>query len=126
VVEFEGEGLADMQLLNGCERVVKQLCLVEVLLELGGVKARFHGCDLLGEVDIAAISGFGGWWDDRFAVRPIVHIAGRGFVAESAVAVVVHHGTDRAVDGEFLEVDSEARDLSVKVGEVAALEERVI
>jgi hypothetical protein len=47
-------------------------------------------------------------------------------VAEGAVAVVVHHGTDGPVDGEFLEVDSETRDLSIKVGKVAALEKRII
>jgi hypothetical protein len=47
-------------------------------------------------------------------------------VTEGAVAVVVHDGTDRAVDGEFLKVDPEARDLSVKIGEVAALEKRII
>jgi hypothetical protein len=38
-------------------------------------------------------------------------------VTEGAVAVV---------DGEFLKVDPEARDLSVKIGEVAALEKRII
>jgi len=47
-------------------------------------------------------------------------------VAEGSVTVVVHYGTDRAIDGEFLEVNSEARDLSVKVRKVAALQKRIV
>lgn len=127
VVEFESKGALEMHFFDGGEGVVEKLGLVEVLLELGSVEAELCAGDGRGKFFIGMFvagvlcvrSGFE-------AVRPIVDGSLMDAVVEGAVAVEVHDGADRAVDGELLPVDSETGDLGVEVGEVTALEKRIV
>jgi hypothetical protein len=47
-------------------------------------------------------------------------------VSHGAVAVEVHDGTYGLVNGKLLEVDAQAGELSVGVGEIAALQQWII
>lgn len=46
--------------------------------------------------------------------------------SKSSISVVRHDRADRLVDGNLGEVDSESRDLSIEVGEVSTLEQRIV
>ena len=105
--------------------VPEELRLGEVLGELGGVETLLPGDYLLRVVEVAPLFRRGGR-DGGLAVRPVVYGAFCDGVAELAVAVVVHYWADRSVDGELLPVYTEAGELRVEVGEVPALEERVV
>lgn len=60
------------------------------------------------------------------AIRPIVYLTFGDCVSLLSVSVVVHDGAYGAVDGDLLPVYAEARELSVEIGEVTALEKRVV
>ena len=120
VVEFEAESLGDVQLLDWRHRVIEQLRLTEVFFELRTEHTRFDPRFMRG-IGVPAL-GFFGWWICSEAVRPVVDCTLLHDVAHGAVAVVVHHWTNGAVDGEFLPIYAQARELGVEVGEVATLE----
>lgn len=125
VVKFEGEGGGKVGFLNVGEGVVEQLWLLEVLGELGRVHTFLHSYNLLREVDVAALGGFGGR-EDGGAVGPIVELPFLDGVPFLTITVVVHDGADGPVNGDLLPVYAEARELSVEIGEVAALKKRVV
>ncbi|KAI9166472.1 LOW QUALITY PROTEIN: putative two component histidine kinase [Paramyrothecium foliicola] len=125
VVQLEGQGVHQVRLLNLGERVEEELGLVDVLLELGAPGALLDALHLGGELDKTAL-GLGGRGLLLEAVGPVVHLALGDGVAALAVAVEVHDGADGLVDGQLLPVDAQTGQLSVEIGEVSALQERIV
>ena len=74
---------------------------------------------------VTALFG-GNGFELRGTVGPVVDGTLVNLVSHLAVALIVHDGTDRPVNRQLLPVDTEARDLSIEVGEVPALKERVV
>ena len=114
-----------MCFLVGAHGVVERLGLGVVLGEFDGVEPLLHGYYLLGEVNVGALCG-GGGWVDALAVGPVVYFARCDAMAHLSVSVVVHDGADGTVNGEFLPVYTQAGELRVEVREISALEEGVI
>lgn len=125
VVELKGQRGLKMGLLWRRQRVVEQLSLVVVLAELLASQTRLHANDLLGIIHISTFLRLCGLRGLE-TVGPVVDIALCNLVTHLSVAVVVHDRTDGPVDGQFLPVGSEAGELSVRVTEVTALEQRVV
>lgn len=125
VVQFEAEGLLDVDLLVLGERVVEELSLVVVLAELGAQAALLDTVQFR-RVGREATLFYWCGWSGLKPVRPVVDSALGDAVAFGAVSVVVQNGADGAVDGDFFPVDAQSTDLSVEVGEVTALEKRVV
>lgn len=125
VVELEAEGLGDVRLLVVGKRVVEQLRLAVMFAHLGVHGPVLVPCAPLRVALERALLDFYGRTGVE-AVGPVVHRSLGDLVPHLAVAVVVHDGADRAVDRQLFPVDSQPRDLGVEVGEVAALEERVV
>jgi hypothetical protein len=125
VVKLERKRIHGMHLFGLGERVVEKLSLVLVLSELLALRAGLDASDLCREINIGAFLCRRRRYCLK-AVRPVVGLALGDGVAHGAVTVEVHHGTHGLVDGEFLPVDTKTRELSVGVGKVAALEERVV
>lgn len=60
------------------------------------------------------------------AVWPVVNGALVDLMPHLAVPLMVHHRADRTIDRQLLPIDTQPRDLSVEIREVATLEERVV
>ncbi len=59
-------------------------------------------------------------------IGPVIDCAFRDGVSALTIAVVVEYWAHRLVDWKFLPVDTKATELSVEVGEIAALQEWII
>lgn len=109
-----------MALLGRGQAVVEQLCLVVVLLELCTLGTRFDTFDLLRILWICAF-GLCCRRPGLESVGPVVDSAFVDRVATLPIAVEVHDGANRSVDGKFLPVGSETRQLGVEVAEASTL-----
>lgn len=125
VVKLEAKSVDDVVLLNLGHGVPEELGLAEVLLELGAAGTSLDTSDLLGVLEVAALL-VGGGRAGIEAVGVVVDGAAGNGVAHGTITVEVHDGAHRAVDGKLLEVDTKTGELGIEVGEVAALEKRVV
>jgi hypothetical protein len=125
VVKLEGERCGQVSLLVLCKRVVEELGLVVVLAELLRAQTSLHALNLCGDVLVGAVLDLCRWGSLE-AVRPVVDSALSDSMAHGTVAVLVHDRADGLVDGQLLPVGTETAELSVGVGEVAALQQRVV
>jgi len=125
VVKLEGESGGDVSLLWSGHGVVEELSLVEVLSELLALKTHLHASNLLWVVDVTAILRLD-WRNSRETVWPVVDSTLGNGVTQLTVTLVVHDWAYWTVDWEFLPVGAKTGQLGVEVGEVTALEKRVI
>lgn len=95
-------------------------------LELGSVETVLDTLDLgLVVVPCAAWTGSGNG-DSIVSVRVVRGTVSSRHGVHSTIALIVSEGTDRLVDGDMGEVDTDSGDLSVEVTEVTAGEKRVV
>ena len=96
-----------------------------MLAELLRTQTGLHAFDLGGDVAVGTVldlCGRGGFE----AVGPVVDGSLGDSVAHGTVAVLVHDRADGPVDGQLLPIGAETAELGVGVGEVAALQQRVV
>jgi len=60
------------------------------------------------------------------SVWPVVDLSWGDAVAHLSVTVIVHYRAYRTVDWKFLPVDAETGELCIEVGEVPALQKRIV
>lgn len=125
VVQLKAEGLGHVELLVFRHGVIEQLGLLVVLAELVAQSTLLEALVLLRVRDKSAVLRLR-WRDSLETVWPVVHRASGDLVTHSAIAVVVQDGADRSVDWELFPVGAQTGDLSIKIGEVTALEQRVV
>lgn len=95
VAELERDGIDQVLLLNRRKRIVEELCLIVVLLELGSASAKFHAVHLLSELVVPSLAFVRGR-NRVVPIRPVVQALGDpGLML--AVSDMIEHRAHRAV-----------------------------
>jgi len=127
VAQLKRECSLNVLLLVLREGIIKQLRLSKVFPELRSIDPQFQSRDsgrvLLVRVRLLLVRRGGNGFE---AIWPVVDLAFMDTVVECSVPVKVHDGTDGAIDGELLPVDSQTGDLRIEVAEISTLQKRVV
>ena len=114
-----------MGLLMRGHRVVEQLRLGVMVLELLALQTCLHPSNLLGPIHVTALGRLSRR-DSFQAVGPVVDGTLRYSMTALTVTLMIHNWAYRSVDRQLLPVDTKSGQLRVKVGEVSALQKWVI
>jgi len=125
MVQLKCESTGEMGLFGFGLRVVEELGLIEMLAEFLRFQALLDVGNLFGIIDIPTFFD-GRWGNSAVAVGPVVDLALVDYVLTLAVALVIHNRADRTVDGKLLPIYAKSGELRVEVGEIPALEKRVV
>ncbi len=125
MVQFECESTGEVGLFGLGLRIVEELGLVEMFAEFLGLQALLDAGNLFGIIDIPTFFNRR-WGNSAVAVGPVVDFTLVDYVLALAVALVVHNRADGSVDGKLLPIDAKSGELRVEVGEIPALEKRVV
>ena len=114
-----------MGFLGWTLRIVEELSLIKVLPELLRLETLLDTHDLLWVVGVTPFFRFG-WWDSTMTVGPIIHLALMDHMLALAITLVVHNRANWTIYWQLLPVDAKPRKLSIKVREIATLQQWVI
>jgi len=120
VIEFKRDGVDDMFLLVGCQRIEEELRLVIVLLEFLPTDSFLYTLNLgrmtttkltqsLGVGDnsrIVSTSFRRHWWEDLLPIGPIIHSACSDTMSHLPVTLMIENWANWSIDGKLLLVES--------------------